>query len=186
MSLTSPIAASKHSRAARRETAVDIDTDKSLKDVKPPTESVDYRPAVLQAHHGAGVSKKKKAGRKAVLSATARKRQERAADMAEAVMERTEIKRAKSKGKSRVIQERSKGWEEVNKNAGKLRQKFPTEEDAMEDDSADDDEQGAKKAADGGWETDEDMDAAETETAPASKAAPAAAAPVDDIDEDIL
>ncbi|CRK04220.1 hypothetical protein BN1723_008849 [Verticillium longisporum] len=67
-------APSKHSRAARRETDVDIDTDKSLKNVKAPAESVDARPSVLQAQHGAGITKRSKAGRKAVLSTKARRR----------------------------------------------------------------------------------------------------------------
>lgn len=37
-------------------------------------------------------------------------------DRAEAIIDRTEKKVEKSKGKARTIQARSRGWEEVNKN----------------------------------------------------------------------
>lgn len=172
---------SKHSRAARRATDIDIDTDKSLKNVKPPTESENYRPAVLQAHHGAGITKKSKHGRKAVLSSRARKRQEKGADRAEAVMDRTSVRREKSKGQSRQIQERAKNWEDVNKKAGQVRQKFPTEEEAMEESSADEAQVGGK-----GWETDEDMDAATGMAAPAPAATTAVPATQADDHDEIL
>ncbi|KAI1310030.1 Alb1-domain-containing protein [Xylaria venustula] len=103
-----------HSRAARRATSPGIDTDKSLKDVKPPPESVDNRPSVLAIHNGAGVSKKQKKGR--AMSSKARKRHEKAQDRAATIMERTEKKVALSKSQSRAIQARSKMWEEINKN----------------------------------------------------------------------
>ncbi|KAJ3560654.1 hypothetical protein NPX13_g9231 [Xylaria arbuscula] len=106
-------APSLHSRAARRATSPSINTDKSLKDVQPPPESVDHRPSVLSIHHGAGVSKKQRKGR--ALSTKARKRHEKAQDRAAAIMERTEKKVALSKDKSRAIQSRSKQWDEINK-----------------------------------------------------------------------
>ncbi|KAI0969795.1 Alb1-domain-containing protein [Xylaria arbuscula] len=102
-----------HSRAARRATSPGIDTDKSLKDVKPPPESVDNRPSVLAIHNGAGVSKKQKKGR--ALSSKARKRHEKAQDRAATIMERTEKKVTLSKNQSRAIQTRSKMWDEINK-----------------------------------------------------------------------
>ncbi|KAK3945010.1 Alb1-domain-containing protein [Diplogelasinospora grovesii] len=107
-------APSRHSRAARRATSPGIDTDKSLKNVKPPSESIDRRPAVLAAHHQGGIHKAK-TGRKAVLSSKARKRQEKSMDRAEAIMDRTALKVQKSKGHAKVIQIRRKPWEEINK-----------------------------------------------------------------------
>ncbi|KLU92739.1 hypothetical protein MAPG_11641 [Magnaporthiopsis poae ATCC 64411] len=109
-------APSKHSRAARRATSPSIDTDKSLKNVKPPAESINLRPAVLAAQHGAGVGKMKKArsGRKAVLSSRARRRHEKGMDRAEAIMDRTLSKIEKSKGQARTIQGRRKAWEDIN------------------------------------------------------------------------
>ncbi|KAG7288990.1 hypothetical protein NEMBOFW57_005350 [Staphylotrichum longicolle] len=109
--------ASKHSRAARRATSPSIDTDKSLKEVRVPQESVDRRPAVLAAHHAGGVTKKAKSGRKAVLSTKARRRQEKSADRAEAIMDRTSVKVQKSKGHARVIDSRKKTWDQINKEA---------------------------------------------------------------------
>ncbi|KAI0810483.1 Alb1-domain-containing protein [Xylaria sp. FL0064] len=107
-------APSLHSRAARRATSPGIDTDKSLKDVQPPPESVDHRPSILAIHHGAGVSKKQKNGR--AMSSKARKRHEKAQDRAAAIMERTEKKVTLSKNQSKAIQGRRKLWEEINQN----------------------------------------------------------------------
>ncbi|CAG8972079.1 hypothetical protein HYALB_00004945 [Hymenoscyphus albidus] len=107
--------ASIHSRAVRRAASPGIDLDKSLKDVKPPTDARDIRPSVLAIHQGAGISKKNKNGRKSVLSAKAARRKEKGMDRAEAFMDRKSIKVEKSKGRARNIQERSKAWEEQNK-----------------------------------------------------------------------
>ena len=104
-----------HSRAAKRATSPSINTDKSLKNVKLPAESSNYRPSVLAVHKGAGVVKASKNGRKTVLSSKAKRRQEKAMDRAEAVMDRTEKKAEKSKGRSRNVQERSKTWDELNR-----------------------------------------------------------------------
>jgi hypothetical protein len=98
-----------HSRAARRATSPGIDTDKSLKNVKPPE---DLRPNVLAAHHSAGVNKKK---RKVVMSHKARKRHEKSMDRAEAVMDRTENKVKKSVGHFKVIKSRNRAWDEINR-----------------------------------------------------------------------
>ncbi|KAL8400582.1 hypothetical protein RB594_000832 [Gaeumannomyces avenae] len=110
-------APSKHSRAARRATSPGIDTDKSLKNVKPPAEPVNQRPAVLAAQHGAGVGKKGKSGRKAVPSSRARRRHEKGMDRAEAVMDRTLSKIEKSKGQARTVQGRRKAWDDINTSA---------------------------------------------------------------------
>ncbi|KAF3063671.1 hypothetical protein GL218_02297 [Daldinia childiae] len=105
-------APSVHSRAARRATSPSIDTDKSLKNVQPPAESVDHRPSVLAIHQGAGVSKKTTKSKN--MSSKARRRYEKGQDRAANIMERTERKIAKSKGKARTIQTRSKAWDEIN------------------------------------------------------------------------
>ncbi|KAF3358319.1 hypothetical protein HYQ45_009506 [Verticillium longisporum] len=182
-------APSKHSRAARRETDVDIDTDKSLKNVKAPAESVDARPSVLQAQHGAGITKRSKAGRKAVLSTKARRRAEKGADRAEAIMDRTANKKEKSRGHSKVIQGRAKNWEDVNKKSlDEVRRALM----AAENDSADEDEHVRDAAAAGEdegdkeAETDEEMDAAPVVAGKETAAAAAAAPASDELDEEIL
>ncbi|KAH9999151.1 Alb1-domain-containing protein [Xylariaceae sp. FL0662B] len=101
-----------HSRAARRATSPSIDTDKTLKDVRPPAESIDHRPSILAIHHGAGVSKKTKTGRNA--SSKARRRHEKAQDRAAEFMEKNEKKVARSKGQARTIHSRRKAWDEIN------------------------------------------------------------------------
>lgn len=105
-----------HSRAAKRASSPSIDTDKSLKNVPLPTESKSNRPSVLAVHQSAGVTKKSKNGRKSVLSAKAKRRQERGMDRAEAVMDRTETKVQKSKVRARSVQDRAKAWDELNRN----------------------------------------------------------------------
>lgn len=104
-----------HSRAAKRASSPSIDTDKSLKNVELPTESKSHRPSILAVHQSAGVSKKSKNGRKSVLSAKAKRRQERGMDRAEAVMDRTEKKVEKSRGRARTVLERAKAWDELNR-----------------------------------------------------------------------
>ncbi|KAH6850838.1 Alb1-domain-containing protein [Chaetomium sp. MPI-CAGE-AT-0009] len=175
-----------HSRAARRATSPGIDTDKSLKQVRAPQESVDRRPAVLAAHHAGGVSKKAKSGRKAVLSTRARRRQERSMDRAEAIMDRTAVKVQKSKGHARVIHNRRKTWDEVNREAFELEEQRKLGKKAkakMEEDAAvaafyADDGDAEMEGAGDDWEE----VAGETEAVSVS----AAAAPVDVVEEDIL
>jgi hypothetical protein len=113
--LTDILATSIHSRAAKRASSPSIDTDKSLKNIKPPSESTNYRPSVLAVHQGAGVTKKSKNGRKSVLSAKAKRRQDKLGDMAEAVMDKKVTRIEKSKGRARNTQDRSKAWEEHNR-----------------------------------------------------------------------
>ncbi|PVH79139.1 hypothetical protein DL98DRAFT_461337 [Cadophora sp. DSE1049] len=106
---------SAHSRAAKRASSPGIDLDKSLKDLKPPPATKNQRASVLAIHQGAGISKKSKNGRKSVLSAKAKRRQEKGLDRAEAVIDKKEIKIEKSKDRARTVQERAKNWEELNK-----------------------------------------------------------------------
>ncbi|ROT42147.1 hypothetical protein SODALDRAFT_374509 [Sodiomyces alkalinus F11] len=154
----------RHSRAARRATSPSIDTDKSLKNVKPPSQSVDYRPAVLQAHHESGITKKSKHGRRALPSSKSLRRRGKYLERAEAILERTAVKIEKSKGRSRTLQGRRKGWDEVNKNdAVNVRPKFPTEEDLENESEGDAADTGAVSAEAQGWETDEEMDGADVE-----------------------
>ncbi|KUJ21751.1 uncharacterized protein LY89DRAFT_637670 [Mollisia scopiformis] len=133
MGKTAPIkkkgGASVHSRAAKRASSPGIDLDKSLKDLKPPQDTKKQRPSVLAIHQGSGVTKKKN-GRKTVLSARAKRRQEKGMDRAEAVMDKTEKKVQKSKGKARTVQERAKNWDELNKKM--LAQKAKEEALALE------------------------------------------------------
>ncbi|KAK1599468.1 Alb1-domain-containing protein [Colletotrichum navitas] len=170
-----------HSRAARRATDVDIDTDKSLKNVKAPSDSTDYRPSVLAAQTNAGISKKSK-NRKTQMSAKAKKRNEKAMDRAEAIMERTTNKIEKSKGKSRRIQTRSKQWDDINKSLPAAK-KFPDEEDLEVEGRK---TRVAVLPADKEWETDEEMDGVDEDSASVAADAVQAAPTNDDIDEEIL
>ncbi|KAI0120203.1 Alb1-domain-containing protein [Nemania sp. FL0031] len=142
-------APSLHSRAARRATSPGIDTDKSLKNVKPPPESIDHRPSILAIHHDAGVSKRQKKGR--AMSSKARKRHEKAQDRAAAIMERTEKKVALSKGQSKAIQTRRKAWEEINQiiplsnNGVEPKGKARIEEDNTDESEFDDEMGGAEE-----------------------------------------
>ncbi len=81
--------------------------DKSLKNVKPPTEGINHRPAILALHHGAGVSKKTKKSRQ--LSTKRRKRQERGLERAGLVLDKLEKKVSSSLGKEKVIKNRRVG-----------------------------------------------------------------------------
>jgi hypothetical protein len=112
-----------------------------------PEESVNYRPAVLAAHHGSGVMKKTKRGRKSAMSSKARKRYEKGQDRAEAIMDRTQRKVEKSKDQARNIIVRSKGWEEINK-------KTPIKNKTK----LDEDEESETNQINANWETDEEMD----------------------------
>ncbi|KAI5862742.1 Alb1-domain-containing protein [Durotheca rogersii] len=101
-----------HSRAARRATSPSINTDKSLKGIQPPAESVHSRPSVLSIHNGAGVCKKAKKSKS--LSFKARRRHEKEQDRAIIVMERMERKIAKSRGQAQTAQARRRAWDEIN------------------------------------------------------------------------
>ncbi|KAF7865509.1 hypothetical protein EAF04_006483 [Stromatinia cepivora] len=150
MGKTAPLknkgSASVRSRAAKRASSPSIDTDKSLKNVKAPTETV-YHPQVLSPHQGAGVSKKK-SGRKSQLSSKAKRRQDKGLDRAEAVMDRTSTKIEKSKYRGRNVQERAKTWETLNKKAQEAvqaameKEKEKENEVSEEEDVEDDHSQG--------------------------------------------
>lgn len=90
------------------------------------------------------MSKKMRKGRN--LSSRARKRSDRAQDRAEEIADRTQTKVAKSKGQARVIQSRRKNWEDINKEVPQAAaNKFAGLAD--EDDSAGDDGNDGKPAA---------------------------------------
>ncbi|PNP57007.1 hypothetical protein THARTR1_02849 [Trichoderma harzianum] len=152
MAPTQKRAPSKRSRTARRATSPSINTDKSLKDVSLPstksTSSSSARPSVLAARHSAGVTKKSRRGRQ--LSAKGRRRQEKGLEMAEAFVERTSKKLEKSLGKAKVVQARSKKWDDINKDVQ------VTKANAFAVLSQGGDEDG--EANGGEWETDDDMD----------------------------
>ena len=112
--------ASVRARENRRASSPSIDTDKSITEAKAP-EKEKKTPKVLQIHQGAGVTKKAKSGRKAVLSARAKKRQEDAMDRAEAQMDKKSTRIEKSKDRARNTQNRSKDWEEQNRKAEEAR-----------------------------------------------------------------
>uniref|UniRef100_A0A0B7JUW0 Ribosome biogenesis protein Alb1 n=1 Tax=Bionectria ochroleuca TaxID=29856 RepID=A0A0B7JUW0_BIOOC len=137
---------SKRSRTARRAASPTFETDKALKDYKPPARASAPRPSVLAIHQSAGIDKKpSKRGRKSQLSSKARRRQERGLQMAEAI-------------------ERSKTWDSINKKA------LDAKEVQAEDDDEDEPEQDASKAVeDKGWETDEDMGGKQDDAAAESK-----------------
>lgn len=164
---TTSAAPSLHSRAARRATSPSIDTDKSLKNVKPPPESIDHRPSILAIHHGAGVSKKTRKGRNA--SFKARRRQEKAQDRAAAIMERTELKAARSKGQARAIQTRKKAWDDINEHMPLDSRKSDKSQDRDGDGDWDED-------SDSGF--DDEMDEAEAEKQQGNAAAEANKVPL--------
>ncbi|KAF4470673.1 hypothetical protein FALBO_2416 [Fusarium albosuccineum] len=137
-----------HSRAARRATSPSIDTDRSLKDIKPPSRTASQRRSVLAAQHSAGVTKKSKRGRKDNMSAKAKRRHEKGLEMAEAVSERTKSKVEKSIGRGKNVQQRSKAWDDINK--------------AAEIKGQDDSETEVKGAQE--WDADEDMEVADDQT----------------------
>ncbi|KAI2465675.1 Alb1-domain-containing protein [Annulohypoxylon bovei var. microspora] len=144
-----------HSRAARRATSPGIDTDKSLKNVQPPAESVDHRPSILSIHQGAGVTKKTRKSRN--MSTKARKRYEKGQDRATAVMDRRETKITKSKGQSRTIQTRRKTWDDINNQIPATTKKTQAEVDGEDDQEVSE------------WE--DEMDDAQIEEAPESTSA---------------
>lgn len=133
-------------------------------------------------HQNAGVTKKSKRGRKAVLSTRARKRHERGLERAEEIVDRTSNKVLKSKKSAANIAGRKKGWDDINAQAGAGAagvNKF-----AGLADGGDDDEEVE--------ELDDEMWEAEQDTAVVAAAASTTAIPVDappppqDDDEEIL
>ncbi|PKS07273.1 hypothetical protein jhhlp_005875 [Lomentospora prolificans] len=141
------IGPSLHSRAARRATSPSIDTDKSLKEIQPPSpERAESRPSVLAARQGAGVTKKA-SKRKTMLSSKARRRLEKGSDKAEAISERVASKIEKSLKQGKLVRSRGKTWDEVNGSAATKKSKKkgqnPPQEEAWE---TDDEEMAAEDA----------------------------------------
>lgn len=84
------------------------------------------------------MTKKSKNGRKAILSAKAKRRQEKGLDRAEAVMDKKETKVEKSKGRARTVQERAKAWEELNKKMALKKEAAQALKDAQSDEDFED------------------------------------------------
>lgn len=146
---------------------------------------------MLSVQYSAGVDKRGISKRKTQLSAKARKRQERHMNMAEAVVERTSKKLEKSKGRSRVVQDRAKRWEDVNRVAAMTR---VLEVEGQDDDDNKNEESeikagkkasrdAVKPAANEEWETDDEEADNKRMQMPAASAAAPAAALDDDLDE---
>ncbi|EON69476.1 hypothetical protein W97_08736 [Coniosporium apollinis CBS 100218] len=119
--------ASIKSRAARRETSPSLNLDKSLKTMKPPSDS---RPSVL-APQSTGIIKKTKKSKP--MSRAQRLRHEKAMENAERDMDKHERKIERSKGRGRKVQERAKNWEELNGKIG-VKGLRASKEKAAEDD----------------------------------------------------
>jgi Alb1 len=104
-----------------------------------------------------------------VLSAKAKRRQEKGMDRAEAVMDKKEKKVEKSKGKARTVQERAKAWDELNKKM--LAKKAREEALALEREKENwvDEDDGEAKA--------DGMQDVEVEDAPMAQSAVSEAAP---------
>ncbi|KAI5294150.1 hypothetical protein KEM52_004608 [Ascosphaera acerosa] len=108
MSRTKKGAISSRSRAARREAEEALlQGDKSLESVP----RADDRPAALNAHKNAGVTKKSKEKR---MTRAQKRRQQRGIARAAEVIEKTETKVEKSKARASTVQERRAAWEQVN------------------------------------------------------------------------
>lgn len=176
----------------RRATSPSINTDKSLKEIRPPPRE-DVRPSVLAVHQSAGVSKKTKPTRKSQMSAKARRRHERGLEMAEAITERTGKKLEKSFGKARTVQFRSRAWEEINEavEAGEEYASLTKKEKAARKKKLAD--EAGLNAEENDWETDDEMDAPggtdaqmKSENAAAQKSSFAVLPVVDDDDDVIL
>jgi hypothetical protein len=161
-------AASKRSRAARRETSPSIDTDKSLKSAPLP----DGDKGFLAVQNDAGITKRKSKGKP--LSRNKRMRQEKGFQRAEAVLDQLDKKVETSSKRARNVKERSVRlnlyeqlkvrliiaqypWDEVNEKVGeKKRNKSTIANDELSEDVAKvDDIKGTGKLADSVMEVSE-------------------------------
>jgi hypothetical protein len=122
---------------------------------------------VLAIHHGAGVTKKTKRGRKAVPSSKAKRRQEKAADKAEAILGRTGRKVERSMSQLKQIRKRRKPWDEVNKSIPGGRSKTSGYELLADMDEKERD----------AWQSDEDMDMVGEEATVSGEVVPSQVAP---------
>ncbi|KAL1881866.1 hypothetical protein Daus18300_000920 [Diaporthe australafricana] len=183
MAKTKGKAPSIHSRAARRATSPSINTDKSLKDVKPPPASVDSRPSVLGIHQNAGVSKKNKRGRKAVMSTKARKRHERGLERASEIVDRTSTKVLKSKKAASNVESRKKGWDDINAKAGDGGVAAVAKANKFAG-LADGDDEDVEEVDDEMWEAEQETPV--VAAVPSSTNVPTDAPPPQDDDEEIL
>jgi Alb1 len=123
--------ASLHSRAARRAESPSLNTDKSLKTIKPPEANPHVH--IFSGAHNAGIKKKKakplKRGQKI--------RQQKGIERADIVKEQNDTKLVKSLGRLKTIKERAKAWEALNpkldKVEGTTRLSAPSKFSALDD-----------------------------------------------------
>ncbi|KAL1956047.1 hypothetical protein VTO42DRAFT_7862 [Malbranchea cinnamomea] len=102
---------SKHSRAARRAASPSLDLDKSITTLPRVEEDVSTRSSFLAAQHNSGVSKKSKIKQK---TRAQKRRQAKGIERAEMVMDKIQIKVAKSVERGKRVKARKAAWEDLN------------------------------------------------------------------------
>ncbi|OQD74897.1 hypothetical protein PENDEC_c009G06233 [Penicillium decumbens] len=126
-----------NSRAARRAASPSLDVDKSLTTLpraEPPTTQ---RHSILSDRRNSGIQKKQKQKK---LTRAQRLRQQKGMDRAEAVLDRLEIKKAKSASRQKTVKERRGQWEELNQKSTMF---AALQRDNTGDDDDDDDDDDA-------------------------------------------
>ncbi|KAI9671426.1 MAG: hypothetical protein M1831_004335 [Alyxoria varia] len=133
---------STRSRAARRAASPSAKIDRSLEDENLTSEhrlQQNGQSDALAPQHGSGVSKKKK---QKPLKRQKRVRQEKANERASIVADQLEKKVNRSKGKLKVVKDRSTGWDDVNGTvAPQKRAKTKRNTRDKDSEAVDDDEQ---------------------------------------------
>ncbi|KAL4998669.1 Alb1-domain-containing protein [Aspergillus recurvatus] len=109
---------SKHSRAARRAASPSLDLDKSLTNLPRAENTPLQRESILADRANAGVSKKQ--SKPKARSRSQRLRQQKGIERAEAVMDRHEIKVAKSSQRAKAVKNRRADWSDLNGKASKF------------------------------------------------------------------
>jgi hypothetical protein len=92
------------SRAARRAASPSLDLDKSVTSLPRAESPTAQKPSILADRANAGVQKKQKKNDK--ISRAQRVRQQKGMDRAEAVLDRLEIKKAKSMARGKTVNAR--------------------------------------------------------------------------------
>ncbi|KAL4747847.1 hypothetical protein BDW72DRAFT_6571 [Aspergillus terricola var. indicus] len=109
---------SKHSRAARRAASPSLDLDKSLTNLPRAENTPLQRESILADRANAGVSKKQ--SKPKAKSRAQRLRQQKGMERAEAVIDRHEIKVAKSAQRAKTVKNRRADWTDLNGKASKF------------------------------------------------------------------
>jgi len=136
---------------------VDKSPDQEAQEEVAPRRASDVKqPSVLAIHRGAGVTKKTRKSRRSQLSSRARKRHERDVDMAEAVVERTAKKVAKSVDQLNNMRSRRKAWDEVNSSVAGVGERSGDKKKKKIAEAS-----SFAVLGDDDWETDEEMDEVE-------------------------